>query len=484
MHKFLAISIGLIFTQLWFAPPSYGQTIKSYSYSNDFYKVTQSGNNVSIYAGSTQSICSTPNGVNTCDTCSQQWATVALDGATAGSTSGFFCNRQQVYPTLKFQVTITFGEDFPASCSTDPKFTAKKTSGTASSISMAKESVSSKTATYSLTWSQICGDASPDSDCRTSFPLTEYSIGYNSSCSGDPSGETLKIKFGLRSVENSPPTVFGCNSEANRGVCYFTVYPGDQKVYIRNIKKSSESLPTANQYDTTAFTDPLSTTTDDSGFKYIGIRVFYESGSNFSNITLSSPSADLKFDSTGELGNNGKITGLENNQAYSFLIANLDEAGNVSMHSEPTRSGGTVTTNTVAMSATPGYGTTQGAMPEEVYGLLDGKKCFIATAAYGNENAGDVELLRKFRNQYLLPSAWGQKFVRFYYKNSPPIAEFIAQRPWLRLATWIALKPFIWMADLFVNPAISTASQVDSKTKKIINAQDRNKKINNGGSHD
>ena len=52
-------------------------------------------------------------------------------------------------------------------------------------------------------------------------------------------------------------------------------------------------------------------------------------------------------------------------------------------------------------------------------------ECFIATAAFGSQLTWPVALLRHFRDQYLLTNFWGLSFVRFYYKNSPPIAAVI-----------------------------------------------------------
>jgi len=59
-------------------------------------------------------------------------------------------------------------------------------------------------------------------------------------------------------------------------------------------------------------------------------------------------------------------------------------------------------------------------------------KCFIATAACGNENAADVIRLRAFRDQVLQRSAGGRTWVRAYELLSPPIAGFISNRPLAR----------------------------------------------------
>ena len=58
--------------------------------------------------------------------------------------------------------------------------------------------------------------------------------------------------------------------------------------------------------------------------------------------------------------------------------------------------------------------------------------CFIATAAYGTETASQLDILRDFRDQVLLESALGSRFVDAYYKISPPVADFIAKNDFLR----------------------------------------------------
>lgn len=58
--------------------------------------------------------------------------------------------------------------------------------------------------------------------------------------------------------------------------------------------------------------------------------------------------------------------------------------------------------------------------------------CFIATAAYGTETATELGILRDFRDDVLLKTALGSRFVEAYYKLSPPIADFIAGNDFLR----------------------------------------------------
>ncbi len=60
------------------------------------------------------------------------------------------------------------------------------------------------------------------------------------------------------------------------------------------------------------------------------------------------------------------------------------------------------------------------------------KPCFIATAAYGTDAAREIEILREFRDEILLRNSLGYRFVSFYYRTSPPLADFIAKHDVLR----------------------------------------------------
>ncbi|MFC1911182.1 X2-like carbohydrate binding domain-containing protein [Chloroflexota bacterium] len=77
--------------------------------------------------------------------------------------------------------------------------------------------------------------------------------------------------------------------------------------------------------------------------------------------------------------------------------------------------------------------------------------CFIATAAYGTPMAEEIQILREFRDEYLLTNPVGQALVDIYYGTSPPVAEFITEHPSLKSVVRAGLLPAVAMSAVAVN---------------------------------
>ena len=77
--------------------------------------------------------------------------------------------------------------------------------------------------------------------------------------------------------------------------------------------------------------------------------------------------------------------------------------------------------------------------------------CFIATAAYGSLTEHHVQILRDFRDRFLLKEKAGRAFVNFYYKYSPPIADYISRHEFLRAVTRICLLPLIGISWIMLS---------------------------------
>jgi polyhydroxybutyrate depolymerase len=74
--------------------------------------------------------------------------------------------------------------------------------------------------------------------------------------------------------------------------------------------------------------------------------------------------------------------------------------------------------------------------------------CFIATAAYGTPTAKQIDVLRAFRDDVLLKSTVGSRLVDFYYRTSPPIANFISQHSVVRtLVRELLIDPIVWVVQ-------------------------------------
>ena len=59
--------------------------------------------------------------------------------------------------------------------------------------------------------------------------------------------------------------------------------------------------------------------------------------------------------------------------------------------------------------------------------------CFIVASAHGSYLAPHVVTLRNFRDRHLFTNPFGKWFVAFYYRHSPAIADYIRERPTLRV---------------------------------------------------
>lgn len=77
--------------------------------------------------------------------------------------------------------------------------------------------------------------------------------------------------------------------------------------------------------------------------------------------------------------------------------------------------------------------------------------CFVASAAYGTTMADEVDVLRQFRDGYLVSNVLGRAMLGVYYRVSPPMAEFIARHPGLKPFVRIALVPAVVMSSLAVD---------------------------------
>jgi len=80
-----------------------------------------------------------------------------------------------------------------------------------------------------------------------------------------------------------------------------------------------------------------------------------------------------------------------------------------------------------------------------------GSSCCVATASCGSPTATELQILREFRDEYLLTNPLGKAFVEFYYTVSPPMAAFVTEYPSLKPIVRAGLMPAVAITSIVVN---------------------------------
>ena len=76
-------------------------------------------------------------------------------------------------------------------------------------------------------------------------------------------------------------------------------------------------------------------------------------------------------------------------------------------------------------------------------------QCFVVTAVYGTPLAQEVNIMRVFRDEFLLRYQAGRLFVSTYYRVSPAAAQFISNRSPLRsFLRTVLLAPTVSMVKM------------------------------------
>ncbi len=113
---------------------------------------------------------------------------------------------------------------------------------------------------------------------------------------------------------------------------------------------------------------------------------------------------DLQDKEAGELA----VNKLTNGQSYAFKLAYVDNYG-------------FRTDRSAATAATA---------PSQVEKLLSKTQCYLITAGFGREHTV-LNYFRYIRDEYLLKSSLGSRFVDFYYLTAPHYVRYILDNPWL-----------------------------------------------------
>lgn len=383
------------------------------------------------YAGSTGE-CASASGTNTCNSC--------VGGNSAPTTvcntgTNFACAEKSIYDGLILTLNMTL-----STLPSNPVIRAELTpSGGAKTTLSIQSGTTTPTAanqafTVKLSWTDICSKVGLTSCQTPGARVGDLKVGIAEGAAADlASGNYQTFTVKVRSITAtgisltvSPPTPSPTTS--NLGVTDFTMLPGDEKAYIRDIVRDGN------------------TPADSSISYWKSLKVFASSiadnGNDFCNIDLSTaPYAILDFsDKKKDASEENSLTkefldGLVNETTYLFVGASVDDTSIVQSFIDP--STGTAAQK-LQYTATPG----------EVIGLLDKHKCFVATAAFGSPMNEHVQNLRNFRDQFLLKNYFGKRFVRFYYLNSTSWARYIDDHPALKPLVRGVLWPFVMTAEL------------------------------------
>jgi hypothetical protein len=89
-----------------------------------------------------------------------------------------------------------------------------------------------------------------------------------------------------------------------------------------------------------------------------------------------------------------------------------------------------------------------------------GAWCFIATAAYGTPMAEEIQVLRQFRDRYLLTNPAGRALVGLYYNTSPPIAEFMNEHPDLKPIVRTGLVPVVAVSTVVISSTLTEKTTI------------------------
>jgi hypothetical protein len=384
------------------------------------------GGNTGTGAGTGE--CATPSTNSTCNSCT------AIT-SFCPEAPPYKCAQRSIHPDLILTISLTL-DTIP----TTPHLEARlePTSGTTLTLAEAPQTTffANTAFTIKIKWTELCTRLGLSAQCTNgtvsgaSLPIYVGLTDGTNMAAGNYQKFTIKATYQDPTVNSLVPL----GTETAPGFFQFSVLPGDHKVFMNDLARGA--------------TGP----DDPSGVKWQALRVYFAQTAappavpNFCvPITADNYDDLLVADKTTVATSltTRKVSGLENDVTYMFNIASVDEASVVSGFLKPS-----------SLAASPDG---HSATPGEVVGLLDDKSCFIATAAFGSQMAPQVEMLRKFRNQILLPTSWGRKFVSTYYRLSPPVAEFISQHEFLRAGVRFTLWPLIWFAELALQMGVIPA---------------------------
>lgn len=402
---------------------------------------------ITVYGGvaGAVSACSSTATDSTCDNCK------LIGGPTDGDTNLVACNKKRIHPDL--QLVIYLSSD---AIDGKPLITNSDGDDDLTTISTPAVVTKGTVTSITLSWRTICAaliTATDGGDATNCIPAGDqvsgtFRVGISSTDDGDTLLNGSKDEYrsitvivrreiGQGATEAGQSLAANCDDDTAIGICQFEMGAGDEKAVVKTMRALNGFPSSTNtQFKHVRF---LFST---RGFNYI------HAGSDYIDLPISG--TDTSTFSVSPK----RIEGLTNDTEYYFKAAVVDAAGNVGYYSAAADDTDcSVASDTLCRRVTP----------SEVVGVLSNTNCFIATAAYGGRDKDatfghEVEVLRDFRDQYLMNTAVGRAFVRAYYIASPPLALAIVDHPAIRAAIRGLLTPFVLFAELAMNRGLWIAA--------------------------
>ncbi|MCM8784712.1 MAG: PQQ-binding-like beta-propeller repeat protein [Candidatus Omnitrophica bacterium] len=116
---------------------------------------------------------------------------------------------------------------------------------------------------------------------------------------------------------------------------------------------------------------------------------------------------------------------------------------------------------------------------KEIFPTEEGGGCFIASVCFG-ENSWQVKILKEFRDRILMKFEKGKRFVKFYYKYSPCLRDYIKDKTLIKTFVKIILYPVVFVSwflthlipgmiiCLFFASCIFYRKKINCKIKKSV----------------
>lgn len=353
------------------------------------------------------------------------------------------CNQKSIYSTLKVNISSQLTKAV-----TNAKVSIFVETNEIVAQSRTITAASGDAVNFQITWADICTATTLTANCDTGVAADVFSknitFGVDSDASNSVEAEerktiTAKIHYIPASGDTTAsqefcPDVTSGSLTGRAGICNLPLLAGDEKVFIDEgfIYNNADSFTSGSiDWDAIAlFPVPVASDGSEDSASYTG---FFNG--KVAPIFVSFTPA------TAEIPDSRVSGGLENYQRYCFSYATRNKAQNIYRF----------------VNTTDAAKTTACVTPSEVVGLLEDKHCFISTAAFGSDMAPEVQMFRKFRNEYLLTNKIGSAFVKFYYQVSPSIADIISKNETLRSLTRGSLYPVLGFVYVAFNYGILAA---------------------------